>query len=63
MLHLRNKETNAFGNLVFNVAGKQARAKVRFINCYFLIPALDKNNLIFFFLNCSNREIKYKNLY
>ena len=57
MQHLRNKETNAFGDLVFNVARKQARAKVIFINCYFLIPAHDKNNLISFFLNCSNREI------
>ena len=28
MQHLENKETNAFGVLVFNVAGKQARAKV-----------------------------------
>ena len=60
MQHLRNKETNAFGDLVFNVAEKQARAKVIFINCYFLIPAPDKNNLISFFLNCSNRVTKYK---
>lgn len=60
MQHLRNKETNAFGDLVFNVVGKQAKAKVIFINCYFLIPAYDKNNLVSFFLNCLDMETKYK---
>ena len=30
------------------------------IRHYFLIPASNENNLIYFSLNCSNSEIKYK---